>query len=143
MITGLGRAPSDWRTPMGDALVFPCYLPRRRAILWFRKGSKSKEVAMPCLVAGVALMVPRLAMFFIWLFTGWFRAAFHTWYWPLLGFFFMPYTTLAYMAAMLNNNHAVSGLWLALIIIAAIVDAGHWGGGRRTWKRRRIVIMND
>ena len=96
---------------------------------------------MPCLVALVALMVPRLVMFFIWLFTGWFRAAFDTWYWPLLGFFFMPYTTLAYMAAMFNNNHAVSGLWLALIVIAAIVDAGHWGGGGRTWKQRRIVVV--
>ena len=96
---------------------------------------------MPCLVAGIALLVPRLVMFFIFLLTDWFKAAFDTWYWPLLGFVFMPYTTLAYMAAMLNNNHMVSGWWLALIIIAAIVDAGHWGGSGRTWRRRRIVVV--
>jgi hypothetical protein len=93
---------------------------------------------MPCVVAIVALMVPRVVMFFVWLLTNWFDRAFQTMVWPLLGFFFMPYTTLAYMAAILNAGQ-VSGLWLVLVIVAAIVDVGHWGGGSRTWRRRQVL----
>jgi hypothetical protein len=98
---------------------------------------------MPCVVAAIALLVPRVVMFFIWLLTDWFQLAFSgvLWIWPVLGFFFMPYTTLAYMATMLNNGHVVSGWWLALIIVAAIVDAGHWGGGGRIFHRRHVIVV--
>jgi hypothetical protein len=48
----------------------------------------------------------------------------------------MPYTTLAYMAAMLRNNQTVSGGWLALVVLAALVDVGHWGGGARKIRHR-------
>jgi len=88
-----------------------------------------------CLFALGAMVVPRLFMLGILLFTNWFGRAYATLAWPLLGFFFMPYTTLAYMAAMLNNNHTLSGGWLALFIIAVIVDAGHWGGSAKCRKR--------
>lgn len=84
---------------------------------------------MGCLIAIVALAVPRVLMVLALLLTDWFGRAFATSLWPVLGFVFMPYTTLAYMAAMLNNNHVLSGGWLALFIIAIVVDAGHWGGG--------------
>jgi hypothetical protein len=81
---------------------------------------------MPCIVALLALLTPRLAMFFIWLLTDWFRLAWGAaWIWPLLGFFLMPYTTLAYMAAMLNA-HGVTGGWLVLVIVAVMVDLGHF-----------------
>lgn len=79
---------------------------------------------MPCFVVVIALFLPRLTMFFIWLLTNWFGRAFDSWIWPLIGFFLMPYTTLAYMGAMLNNNHQVSGIWLVLVIIAVVVDLG-------------------
>ena len=84
---------------------------------------------MGCLVAIIALAVPRVLMVLALLLTDWFGRAFATPLWPVLGFVFMPYTTLAYMAAMLNNNHALSGGWLALFVVAIVVDAGHWGGG--------------
>jgi hypothetical protein len=95
---------------------------------------------MPCVIAVIALLAPRVFMFFIRLLTDWFRGAFDTWIWPVLGFLFMPYTTLAYMAAMLNNNHMLSGWWVALLIAAVVVDLSHWGGGGRTWRRRVVVI---
>ncbi|HET6324774.1 MAG TPA: hypothetical protein VFG04_08745 [Planctomycetaceae bacterium] len=79
---------------------------------------------MGCLLPLVAVFVPRVVMFFIFLLTNWFTMAYQTVIWPLLGFFFMPYTTLAYMGAMLNNNHEVSGGWLVLVIVAVIVDLG-------------------
>lgn len=71
----------------------------------------------------------------ILIFTNWFSAAFNVAIWPILGFLFMPYTTLAYMGAMLNNHHTVNGAWLAVIIIAALIDLGGQGGSAR--RRRR------
>jgi cytochrome b561 len=68
--------------------------------------------------------MPRVVMFFILLLTNWFQQAYQTILWPLLGFFFMPYTTLAYMAAMVNNNHQLSNGWLVLVIIAIVLDLG-------------------
>jgi hypothetical protein len=56
---------------------------------------------MGCLLPCLAVLMPRVVMFFIVLLTNWFALAYQTVLWPLLGFFFMPYTTLAYMAAML------------------------------------------
>lgn len=77
-------------------------------------------------------------MAFIWLLTNWFDRAYETVLWPVVGFFLMPYTTLAYMAAMLNNNYSVRGGWLALVVVAVVVDIGHWGeGGRKVTKARR------
>ena len=86
---------------------------------------------MGCLFAILALAVPRVLMVFIFLLTDWFPSAFQTQVWPIIGFVFMPYTTLAYLAAMLNNNHMVSGGWLALLIVGIIVDVGHWGGAHK------------
>ena len=61
-------------------------------------------------------------MFFIWILTGWFGRAFEGWFWPLMGFIFLPYTTLVYMAAMLNSNGRLSGGWIALLILAVLFD---------------------
>ena len=93
---------------------------------------------MPCIVVLLALITPRLAMFLIWLLTNWFRDAYGgAWVWPLLGFFLMPYTTLAYVGAMLHA-HAVTGGWLVLVIVAILVDLGHVEFGRHGvyWRRR-------
>jgi hypothetical protein len=91
---------------------------------------------MPCLIPIIAIFFPRFVMIVIAIFTSWFGAAFSSALWPLLGFIFMPYTTLAYMAAMLNNNHTVNGGWLALVVVAAIVDLGGQGGSARRRRRR-------
>ena len=93
---------------------------------------------MPCLLLILALSFPRILLILIAISTNWFQAAFNTVFWPILGFLFMPYTTLAYMAAMLNNNHSVSGGWLILVVVAALVDLSHGGFARRKrWRRRR------
>jgi len=83
----------------------------------------------------IALAVPRVLMFIAFLTTNWFQRSFETRLWPLLGFLFMPYATLAYVATMLNN-HALSGGWLALFILAVIVDVSHWGGSGYTYRLR-------
>jgi hypothetical protein len=91
---------------------------------------------MGCLLPVIAIFVPRLVMFFIFLLTNWFAQAYQTVLWPLLGFLFMPYTTLAYMAAMLNNNHELSGAWIVLVVVAVFFDLGGQGHSSRRVRRR-------
>ena len=85
---------------------------------------------MGCLLAIIGLLLPRVLMVFIVLLTNWFSLAFQTTLWPLLGWVFAPYTTLVYMAAMINNGE-VTGWWLALVVFAVLVDIGVVGGSGR------------
>jgi hypothetical protein len=89
-----------------------------------------------CLITILALLTPRVAMVLIFLLTDWFRRAYETTIWPLLGFLFMPYLTLAYMAMKLNGG-TLTGWWLALVIAAAVIDVGHWGGSGRQFHHHR------
>lgn len=86
---------------------------------------------MGCLLVLIALLVPRVVLFFMWLLTDWFVLAYETILWPLLGFFLMPYATLAYLMAMLHNGYRLSGGWLIIFVLAVLVDLGHWGGASR------------
>ena len=82
-----------------------------------------------CLLAAVSVLFPRLALLFICILTDWLDRAYESIIWPLLGFFFMPYTTLAYMAAILNNNGQIAtgnNSWLVLLIIAIVIDVLGW-----------------
>lgn len=77
-----------------------------------------------CLLTIISLFIPRILMVFIWLLTDWFSRAYDSFIWPFLGFIFMPYTTLAYMAIMINNDRNVNGGWIVLLIVAVLVDLG-------------------
>ena len=55
--------------------------------------------------------------------------AYHTVLWPFWGFLLMPYTTLAYMAAMLQNHHELSGGWIVLVVIAVSLSTWAARGG--------------
>ena len=82
---------------------------------------------MGCIFLLLGLALPRIFMVLIWLFSPWFQNAYQTSLWPFMGFLFMPYTTLAYMLAMLQNNHSLSGIWLVIFIIAVLSDLGQGG----------------
>ena len=84
-------------------------------------------LGMPCLVALLGLVFPRLAIILVVIFSDYIGQAYQTVIWPLLGFFFMPLTTLAYAWA-INANGSVSGVYLFLIIVAALIDLGTNGG---------------
>ncbi|HYG76225.1 MAG TPA: hypothetical protein VEK08_14565 [Planctomycetota bacterium] len=88
---------------------------------------------MPCCVVLLVVMaLPRVALFLLWFTSTYISRAYQTTIWPLLGFFFMPYTTLAYAGAM--NNGGLQGLWLVIFVIAVLVDMGVVGGSAK--KRR-------
>ena len=82
---------------------------------------------MGCLLAIISLMMPRFVLIVIAIATDWIGQAYDEMVWPILGWMFMPYTTIAYMAAMLNNDHQVSGGWLELMIVAVLFDLGGQG----------------
>ena len=90
---------------------------------------------MGCLIALVILFLPRTVMVVLWLFTDYLSAAFGTWVWPLLGFFFLPTTTLAYAVAE-NRYGGVRGIGLVLVILGVLLDVGALGGGGRGLGKR-------
>jgi hypothetical protein len=93
---------------------------------------------MPCLLAFVALLVPRLVLVLVWLFgNGYLGRAYQTLLWPLLGFLFMPLTTLAYAFAYNSNHGNVNGGYLAIVVAAVLIDLGLIGGGGKAGRRRR------
>ena len=90
---------------------------------------------MGCILVVLGLLVPRVAMALIFLSTNWFAQAFQTTIWPVLGFVFMPYTALAWMAG--NLHGGVRGGWTVLVVIAVLVDLGHLAGGGTHYRVRR------
>lgn len=96
---------------------------------------------MPCCLMVVAAFFPRVALFIMWL-TGYGGRAFETILWPLLGFFFMPFTTCGYAIAM-NAFGGVQGLGLALVIVGVVLDLGSHGGGAKTTTHYRRVRIEQ
>ena len=90
---------------------------------------------MPCFMGCLALFFPRLAIVLVWLFSDYLGRAYETVAWPLLGFFFLPLTTLAYAWA-INTKGTVTGIHLAVVVVAVLIDLGLLGGGADSGRRR-------
>ena len=86
---------------------------------------------MPCLIALLALLSPRLAIFFIFLFSDMLSRAFDSWLLPLIGFFLLPWTTLAYALMWDHATHEVRGFEWFIVIVAFLFDIGAIGGTAR------------
>ena len=91
---------------------------------------------MPCLVGCLALLFPRLVIIGLVIFSDYIGDAFQSWIWPLLGFVFMPLTTLAYAWA-INSGGSVTGWYLAVVVVAVLLDFGLIGGGGASARRHR------
>jgi hypothetical protein len=87
---------------------------------------------MGCLLVLFAFISPRLALFALWLFTNLLNRAFESWFVPFLGFFLLPWTTLAY-AAMWSISSGVKGFGWFIVILAFLFDLGSYAreGQRR------------
>jgi hypothetical protein len=89
---------------------------------------------MPFLVGCLALGTPRVAIVLVILFSNYIGRAYDTTLWPLLGFFFMPLTTLSYAFA-INSNGSVDGMHLVLVVVTVLLDLGLIGAGSKTrWR---------
>jgi len=84
---------------------------------------------MPCLIAAFALLTPRIVILLMLVFSNYLESAYQTLLWPLLGFLFLPLTTLAYAFAYHQTGGSVGGFYIAIIVIAVLFDLGSFGGG--------------
>jgi len=89
---------------------------------------------MPCLLLLLVLAFPRLVLVLMY-FAGYLTRAYHGLLIPLLGFIFLPLTTIVY-AWIVNSHRPMDGTSLLLIVVAVVIDAGGLGGGARY--RRRV-----
>jgi hypothetical protein len=90
---------------------------------------------MGCLLLILGLITPRFVLFVLWVFTDYLSRGYGSWFWPTLGFFFLPTTTLAYAIAQ-NAFHGVRGWGLLLVVLGVLLDLGFVGGGARNRRRR-------
>ena len=85
---------------------------------------------MPCLIALVALISPRLALFFVWIFSDILSGAYDSWIVPVIGFFLLPWTTLAYAVMWDAGTNKVSGFEWFIVALAFLADVASYAGGR-------------
>jgi hypothetical protein len=91
---------------------------------------------MPCLFLLVILLFPRVVLVLMWLFTNLLMRAYPSGILiPLLGFLFLPITTIAY-AVMVDYHVPIAGANLIILIIAVLLDAGSHSGGAGYYRRR-------
>lgn len=86
---------------------------------------------MGCFVALLALLSPRLALFAIWIFSDWLSRAFDSWIVPLLGFFLLPWTTLAYAVFWQVSTNGVLGFEWFFVGLAFVIDISSYASGQR------------
>ena len=92
---------------------------------------------MPCLLVFLILLAPRVVLVLMWLFSHMLDRAYHGMIVPLLGFIFLPITTIVY-AWMVNSGLPIQGVNLIILIVAVVLDAGSHSGGAGYYRRRRI-----
>jgi hypothetical protein len=84
---------------------------------------------MPCFAALLALISPRLALFGVWIFSDILGRAYDSWFLPVIGFFLVPWTTLAYAVMWDVGSHEVSGFEWFIVVLAFLGDLSSWFGG--------------
>jgi hypothetical protein len=86
---------------------------------------------MGCFLVLLAFLSPRLALFAIFLFSDLLSRAFDSWFVPLLGFFLLPWTTLAYAVMWSTSTNEVAGFEWFIVILAFLVDLGSYASRGR------------
>ncbi len=91
---------------------------------------------MPCFPLLIILLFPRVALVLMWFYSTYLQRAFPgSLVLPVLGFIFLPVTTIVY-AWELNSSMPTVGINLLWLLIAVIIDLGGLGGGARRQRRR-------
>jgi hypothetical protein len=86
-----------------------------------------------CLIAMLAGFAPRVVIILAWLFSDRWELVWDSWIWPLLGFIFVPYTTIMYVLVW-NIATGISGwdwLWIGLGVMLDIMKWGQIAANRR------------
>jgi len=89
---------------------------------------------MPCLLVILIVAFPRVIMVLMFLFSNYLQRAYHDLLIPVLGFIFLPLTTIVY-AWLVNTRLPIEGINVLFLVLAVVIDIGGLGGGeyhRRT-----------
>jgi hypothetical protein len=89
---------------------------------------------VPCLLVVLVLAFPRVVLVLMFLMSNYLTRAYHGLLIPILGFIFLPLTTIVY-AWLVNSRMPLEGINLLYLIVAVVIDVGGLGGG--AWHRRR------
>ncbi|HUK18526.1 MAG TPA: hypothetical protein VLW65_19025 [Bryobacteraceae bacterium] len=89
---------------------------------------------MPCLLLILVLAFPRVVLVLMFLLSNYLERAYHGLIIPVLGFIFLPLTTIVY-AWLVNSHLPIAGVNAVILILAVLIDVGGLGGG--AWHRRR------
>ena len=90
---------------------------------------------MPCALALIALLFPRILIAVLWIFTNWFNGVFSSLLWPVLGFVFLPVTMLWYSVVINQFGGAWNITNIIVMVLAIAIDMGSWGGGYKSRNR--------
>lgn len=90
---------------------------------------------MPCCLVIAVLMFPRIILVCLFLLSSYLERAYHAMIVPLIGFFFLPTTTLAY-AWLTNTHRPLEGANVLILILAVLIDAGGLGSGEYHRRKR-------
>jgi hypothetical protein len=88
-----------------------------------------------CLVALLALAVPRVTLFFMWIFSERLSIAFDSFVVGFLGFLILPYTTVFYALAYAPIQ-GVNGFGWFLVLTGFVMDLASLTNGGREGRRR-------
>ncbi len=95
---------------------------------------------MPLLIVLGALLLPRVTIVLLWLFTNWFNGVFPSILWPILGFLFLPVSMLWYSIV----HNWFGGHWdivpIIGMVIAVLIDLAPTRYRRR---RREVVVVEE
>jgi hypothetical protein len=84
---------------------------------------------MPCLLLILVVAFPRIVLAVMFFTSNYLQRAYSGGLIvPIVGFIFLPLTTLAY-AWMINSHLPIVGVNLVILIVAVIIDVGGLGGG--------------
>lgn len=87
---------------------------------------------MCCILSVLALLGPRFAIIVWWIADPerWERS-FDGWLWPVLGFVFLPFTTLMYVVVRPGGVSGFDLIWLSLAVLADVAMYSGSGYGNR------------
>jgi hypothetical protein len=93
-------------------------------------------INMGCLLVVLAWMSPRFVLAILWAFTDRLTIAFDSGLLGILGFLFLPYTTVAYALAYAPLQ-GVQGLGWLFVVVGALIDLSSYAGGGGHLNSRR------
>jgi len=98
---------------------------------------------MCCFAALFAWISPRLAIVMVWLFTNRMSVAFESFWIATLGFFILPWTTLAwavcYATPTFTSKGGVTGFGWIVVGFALFVDIASYTSGARAQRQRSAI----